>query len=215
MSIPRDLRVSIPGHGKEKINAAYAYGRTPLARATVENFLNITIHRTVVADWRGVKKCISLFKGLGLDYNGFSEKELFWHLRKRSFTRGDFRRIERQQRFLQYAGTEYLRLYNEVNRTKGAVAAVQQGALDLAVRQGLSVVETDLTYEEIQLLAYAFRDYNMRQLTMAQVSGRGVMEGGSRGEDTSGIYFFNPSPKHSFDEIIAKVEKQIQEDRNQ
>ena len=38
---PRDLYVSIPGHGKNKINAAYAYGREPLLVQTIENLLEI------------------------------------------------------------------------------------------------------------------------------------------------------------------------------
>ena len=38
-SIPRDMRVKIPGHGQDKINRAYAYGGVALTRETVEDFL--------------------------------------------------------------------------------------------------------------------------------------------------------------------------------
>src|SRR5699024_1418941 len=42
ISIPRDTRTTIVGKGVEdKINHAYAFGRTDMAVATVENFLNI------------------------------------------------------------------------------------------------------------------------------------------------------------------------------
>jgi anionic cell wall polymer biosynthesis LytR-Cps2A-Psr (LCP) family protein len=41
ISIPRDLRVDIPGYGKGKINSANAYGGTPLAEQVVSNTLGI------------------------------------------------------------------------------------------------------------------------------------------------------------------------------
>ncbi len=43
LSIPRDSRVQIPGHGLDKINHAYAYGEADLAQQTVEQFLGITV----------------------------------------------------------------------------------------------------------------------------------------------------------------------------
>lgn len=205
VSVPRDTRVKIPGRrGHRKVNSAYAYGREKKSKQVLEKFLGIPIHRTIVADWRSAKKCISIFKSLGLDYNGFSEKEMFWHLRKRSFRRGDFRRIERQQQFLRYGLGEGLRLYNETRAARGTVGAVKKGVLDMAIKQGLNVVETDLSYEEALLLAYAFREYDMREITMAQVRGRGRLVG--KTDDSGGVYFFFPTSHHSFEDIIAKAE---------
>src|ERR1051326_5851436 len=39
LSIPRDSYAAIPGHGSQKINAAYAFGGAGLTVRTVENFL--------------------------------------------------------------------------------------------------------------------------------------------------------------------------------
>lgn len=205
VSIPRDTKVRIRG-GYNKINAAYASGRERLAKRVVEDFFQIQIHRVVTVDWRGAKKGIALFKSLGLDYNGFSEKEIFWHLRKRSFTRGDFHRIERQQLFLRYGLGEYLRLYNETRQSQGAGGVVKKGLLEMAVKEGLSWVDSDLTFEELEYLSYVFRDYDVRKTTLAQVHGAGELEGDSSGE--SQVYIFNPSSHHTFNEIVARVEKQ-------
>ena len=41
LSIPRDTIVDIPGHGRDKINAAYAYGGPGLATKTVSQYLGI------------------------------------------------------------------------------------------------------------------------------------------------------------------------------
>ena len=37
MSLPRDLKVQIPGHGTDKINAAYELGGPRLTLKTVKN----------------------------------------------------------------------------------------------------------------------------------------------------------------------------------
>ncbi|MEA2244530.1 MAG: polyisoprenyl-teichoic acid--peptidoglycan teichoic acid transferase, partial [Solirubrobacteraceae bacterium] len=41
LSIPRDLRVDIPGHGRDKINAAYAEGGPKLTVRTVKQLLQL------------------------------------------------------------------------------------------------------------------------------------------------------------------------------
>ena len=47
MSIPRDLKVRIPGHGSAKINDAYHRGGAQLAVRTVRRLLGIPIHHVV------------------------------------------------------------------------------------------------------------------------------------------------------------------------
>ena len=52
---PRDLYVDIPGRGKDKINAAYAYGREALLVQTMENLLKIRIHHVARTDFEGFR----------------------------------------------------------------------------------------------------------------------------------------------------------------
>jgi LCP family protein required for cell wall assembly len=47
MSLPRDLLVDIPGHGRQKLNAAFAFGEDRLTLRTVRNLLQIPIHHYV------------------------------------------------------------------------------------------------------------------------------------------------------------------------
>ncbi|MCW3013091.1 MAG: LytR family transcriptional regulator [Solirubrobacterales bacterium] len=47
LSIPRDTVVDIPGHGRNKINAAYAFGGAELAVKTVEQFLGIDVNHLI------------------------------------------------------------------------------------------------------------------------------------------------------------------------
>ena len=47
LSIPRDTIVDIPGQGRNKINAAYAFGGPALATETVKDYLGVEINHVV------------------------------------------------------------------------------------------------------------------------------------------------------------------------
>jgi len=67
LSIPRDLRASIPGHGESKINAAMQLGGPPLAVATVSSVTGLPINHVVIVDFGAFK---SLIDGVGgIDIN--------------------------------------------------------------------------------------------------------------------------------------------------
>jgi LCP family protein required for cell wall assembly len=61
LSIPRDLRVPIPGHGLAKINDAYALGGAALAVETVKALTGLEIHHTVNVNFKGFRKVVNLF----------------------------------------------------------------------------------------------------------------------------------------------------------
>jgi LCP family protein required for cell wall assembly len=58
MSIPRDLKVHIPGHGDDKINAAYAIGGPALAVKTIRNLLHIPITHVVNVNFGGFRRAV-------------------------------------------------------------------------------------------------------------------------------------------------------------
>jgi LCP family protein required for cell wall assembly len=68
LSIPRDTVADIPGHGRAKINAAYAYGGAPLAIQTVQNLLGIKIDHLVLVSFTNFPKLIDAMGGI--DYQG-------------------------------------------------------------------------------------------------------------------------------------------------
>ena len=74
LSIPRDTRVKIYGHGYDKINAAFAYGGVDLAEYTVENFLGIDIDHYVQIDTGSFVKIIDAIGGVDIDV----EKRMFY-----------------------------------------------------------------------------------------------------------------------------------------
>ncbi len=66
LSIPRDLRVPIPGHGEDKINAAFSYGGEKLLIATVREYFGVTIDHFVEVSFRGFGDIITSLGGVYL-----------------------------------------------------------------------------------------------------------------------------------------------------
>jgi polyisoprenyl-teichoic acid--peptidoglycan teichoic acid transferase len=64
VSIPRDLRVDIPRHGEEKINAAYAFGGATLAIKTVERVTGLPINHVVVVDFSTFGEVVDALGGI-------------------------------------------------------------------------------------------------------------------------------------------------------
>jgi LCP family protein required for cell wall assembly len=59
MSIPRDLKVEIPGVGTRKINEAYANGGPKLTVRTVKNLLSIPISHVVNVNFNGFQRAVN------------------------------------------------------------------------------------------------------------------------------------------------------------
>jgi LCP family protein required for cell wall assembly len=67
LSIPRDTVVDIPGHGTNKINAAYAFGGPALATRTVKEFLGIEINHVVEVSFENFPELIDALGGVTYD----------------------------------------------------------------------------------------------------------------------------------------------------
>jgi LCP family protein required for cell wall assembly len=58
LSLPRDLRVEIPGHGTDKINAAYSLGGAALTLKTVKQLTGLSINHVVNVDFGGFREAV-------------------------------------------------------------------------------------------------------------------------------------------------------------
>lgn len=120
LSIPRDLRVNIPGHGVDKINDAYSVGGAALAIRTVKQVTGVDINHFLIIDFQAFEDLTNSLGGVYVDvdrgyYNGNPHWELInvtpgyqllkghdalEYVRFRHDQNEDFGRMERQQRFL-------------------------------------------------------------------------------------------------------------------
>jgi LCP family protein required for cell wall assembly len=67
LSIPRDLRVTIPGHGDDRINTAYSLGGPALAIKTVQDLTGIPINHVVQVDFAGFRELVDALGGVTID----------------------------------------------------------------------------------------------------------------------------------------------------
>jgi LCP family protein required for cell wall assembly len=59
LSLPRDLKVDIPGHGTDKLNAAYSLGGARLTVETIKDLTNLHINHVINVDFHGFSKAVN------------------------------------------------------------------------------------------------------------------------------------------------------------
>lgn len=57
-SLPRDLQAQIPGHGTDKLNAAYAYGGDALTLATIQQLTGLQINHVIEVNYGGFQRAV-------------------------------------------------------------------------------------------------------------------------------------------------------------
>lgn len=67
VSFPRDFEVEIPGHGVNKINAAYAFGGAPLLVQTVEGVTDLRIDHYAEIGFGGFANVVDAIGGVEMD----------------------------------------------------------------------------------------------------------------------------------------------------
>ena len=190
--IPRDTRVPIAGRrgGKEKINYAYGAGGLPMMRNTIEQLFDINVNYYLLFNVEGFINVIDAVGGLEVDveknmrYTDRSQN-LFINLKKgkqhlsgdqvmqysrfRHDSRGDFGRIERQQKILHLLSKKML------SRTLLKKGPDILNALEKQqTTQGnhtSPLVYTDLTSDDLIMLASFYNQNVSRNINTYTVPG--------------------------------------------
>ena len=68
LSIPRDLWVDIPGHSKNRVNAAYAFGGPSLMVETIKQNLNVEVNHYVEIDFVGFAALVDELGGIDVAF---------------------------------------------------------------------------------------------------------------------------------------------------
>jgi len=113
---PRDLYVSIPDHDKNKLNAAYAFGGSPLLVQTMQNLLGVEIDHVAMVDFEGFKRMTDAVGGVEVNVQEASEgggkvfRKGMMHMdgetaltfvrQRKQLSEGDISRGKRQQAFI-------------------------------------------------------------------------------------------------------------------
>jgi LCP family protein required for cell wall assembly len=168
LSLPRDLRVPIPGHGVDKLNAAYAYGGMKLLITTVREYLGVRVDHFVQVDFGGFRSVVSQIGGVylpvdgryahhndGTAANNYADIDLHPGYQRLSSTKAlqfvrfrhldsDFSRAARQQLFLREVGRQLQARTHDVGSLPGLVDAIAKATTsDLAsVSETLGLAQT-------------------------------------------------------------------------
>ncbi len=113
---PRDLYVDIPGKGKNKLNAAYAFGGAPLLVTTMQNMLGIEVDHVAMLGFEGFKSMTDAVGGVDVNVaepsvsNGFTFNKGTMHMggdqalafvrERKQLSEGDISRGQRQLAFI-------------------------------------------------------------------------------------------------------------------
>ncbi|HSH31690.1 MAG TPA: LCP family protein [Candidatus Saccharimonadales bacterium] len=178
VSIPRDLRVRIPGYGTGKINQAHAQGGTALAQEVTEAVLGIPIHYYARANFSGLREAVDAVGGVSIEV----EESLFdpeYPCDNNQYRSCGFRLSKGQQQMDGATALKYVRCRKGNCGDDFGRALRQQQVLQAVRRKALSLgtllnpvrlnelsgalgdnITTDLSVNNILRLAKNFKDTN-------------------------------------------------------
>lgn len=179
ISIPRDSKVYIEGHGVQKINAAHALGGIELAKKTAEETLGIKVDNYIAVNNEGVRKLIDAIGGVPI----YIEKDMYYndnsgnlhinlskgihvlngrdvegYLRYRKDGLGDIGRTSRQQWFL--------KALMEKLQTPEAITKIPD-----ALKIANAYVKTDMNLYEMSQYAALARGIDLESIEVSTLPG--------------------------------------------
>jgi LCP family protein required for cell wall assembly len=183
LSLPRDLWVNIPGHGFERINAAFEIGEArkrdggvELARKTVEELLGVPIHHHVLVGFAGFVRLVDEMGGVVVDVERPIKDDEYpdanYSLRRIFFQPG-LQRLSGETA-LWYARTRHSDSdFGRARRQQQILLALRRQALQRemvprapAILSALSdTFKTDFKAHEIVALAAVAKDIDTSKLT--------------------------------------------------
>lgn len=179
LSIPRDTRVELPGHGVQKINAAYPLGGAGAVAQVVADLVREPIDQIARIDLAGFERVVDSVGGVELEVDKrmrytdraqglrinlrpgrqtLNGHEAMQYVRFRKDAEGDLGRIRRQQKFLRALAASVTRPRN-LRRLPGTVVEV------------LRHLETSLSPVQIVALARLLATVDLATLDAAQLPG--------------------------------------------
>ncbi|WP_051426210.1 LCP family protein [Jiangella gansuensis] len=147
VSIPRDTYIDVPGHGQNKINAAYSFGGPALFVQTVEQLTGIRVDHLALIDWNGFEALTDELGGVTMTFDDETvladgttlaagehtldgATALQYVRDRKDLPGGDFDRVKRQQNYLRALMTELISsgTLTSPGKVNGIAGAIGQAA---------------------------------------------------------------------------------------
>ncbi|TDC95513.1 LytR family transcriptional regulator [Saccharopolyspora aridisoli] len=218
VSVPRDSWVDIPGHGKGKLNSAFAFGGPSLLVRTIEQLTGVRVDHFANVDFAGLRGIVDALGGVDVaiandtatdtpqgpvrftkGINHLDGHSALAYVRQRhGLPRGDLDRVERQQNLVRALVKKASSndTYTNPRRAYDLLHAVTR----------MVSVDATLTNDELRTLAFALMSLDPNALTSltVPVAGIGEEEGLSvvRLDTTRGAEFWKAFESGSVDRYL-------------
>lgn len=183
LSLPRDTRAEIPGHGVAKLNKAYTLGGAALTIDTVEQLLGVPVNHYMEVNINGFKRIVDVLGGVWVDvdveiddpkaaaanpgregqhiekgHQKLSPAQALVYVRSRDFPDADYTRMRHQQVFFKAVAKQSMTLSNFFRIPK-------------LVRETSKFTRTDLTVGQLVGVARRLRGVDDDDLHTATLAG--------------------------------------------
>lgn len=180
LSIPRDMRVEIPGHGFSKINDAYRFGGMDLVLETVDQFLGIRMDYYVLVKLGAVERFVNAIGGVNLDVEKDMDYDDNWgqlhiHL-KRGLQHLSGEQVEGYMRFRHDAESDFGRMRRQQQTMKAVLARLQTPTIAFQVPALIDAfnksIDTNLSRDQILGLGRMFHQVRPDTVISETLPGR-------------------------------------------
>ena len=179
VSVPRDSKVYIDGHGIDKINAAHALGGIKLTLKTVQNMFGIKIDHYIIINYEGLKEVIKVLGSIPVTVDKklrYTDRagRLYINLDpgKQELTA---EQVEQFARFRHDAVGDIGRMERQRMLMQGIVEKMQSPESISKIPEVISVankyIKTDMTIFDLTRYAGVAKNINTENLVMATLPG--------------------------------------------
>jgi polyisoprenyl-teichoic acid--peptidoglycan teichoic acid transferase len=186
ISFPRDMWVAIPGHGNNKLNAAYGFGGPKLTVSTLEKLTDTRMDHAVLIDFQGFARLtdevggVTVYNNTAFSSHGFNyprgnitlsgERALHFVGERQTLPRGDFDRAMNERNVVRAIIAKTLS--TKIITDPGRLVSVVSGAAEHLT------VDNGLANSKVRSIALSLRltDKDV-QLMKAPVSGKTTYKG--------------------------------------
>lgn len=152
MSIPRDLKVEIPGHGTGRFNEAYFYGGTKLTAEVVKELTDLPIHHVVNVDFLGFAQGVY---AIGCVYTDVDRR--YYHSNEGVPPEEQYAEINVQPGYQLMCGKQALDYVRYRHTDTDIVRSARQQDFLSAIRHRINV--KDIVFEQGEELIDVFTEY--------------------------------------------------------
>ncbi len=170
LSIPRDTRTEVAGHGLDKINHAHAYGGHDLSLEAVNNLLNMNIEYYVRVDYNLLKEVVDTIDGIDIFipetkdfwsegmHKLYGEEALEFVRYRTGYYNQDFGRMASQQEFLK-------QILVKMKETKSIVAFTKM------IKSGMDNIDTNISKQDMLSYGLELKNIDTSKLKMETLPG--------------------------------------------